>query len=83
LRVKGAASGGSSIFTDTDFTVGAGGQTVFTSSAFTAGSKIDDYRHGALVREGAANDWQRSGTTTITFNYTVLQNAWVKVRVWN
>lgn len=82
-RAAGVAAG-SSIWTDTDFTVGVGGQTAFVSSAFASGSKIDVYRNGALVREGSGNDWQRNaGTSTITFNYTVLQNAWVKVRVWN
>jgi|GEM_PF-5412599 len=84
VKSRGAAAGGSSIFTDTDFTVGAGGQTAFVASTFLVGSKIDVYRNGVLVREGSTNDWQRNaGTSTITFNYSVLQNAWVKVRVWN
>lgn len=81
-RGNAVPTGGSAAFTDYDFTVGAGGQTVFSGLTFSSGQAMDVLRNGSLVREGATNDWTRTGTTAVTFNYTVLANAWVKVRVW-
>ena len=83
VKSRGTAAG-SSLFTDTPSLVGIGGQTAFVVSTFSVSSKIDVYRNGQLTDEGSTNDWQRNaGTSTITFNYTVLQNAKVRVRVWN
>lgn len=68
---------------DQYFDVGIGGQTIFNvTQTFTLGSVIDVWVNGVKYREGASYDWQRSvGPNTITFTFTVPQNAWVQVRV--
>lgn len=67
---------------DQDFDIGAGGVTqVVLSSAITSLQKIDVFVNGMMEREGATYDWQKDvANTKITFNYTVPQNAWVRVR---
>ena len=79
---RGGAVGG---FTDQDFDVGGGGQTTFLSgTSFSGGTKIDVIRNGTLMREGGSFDYTRNtGTSQIIFNYTVLQNAWVRIRIYS
>ena len=79
-----AVGGGGASHVDQDYDV-AGSQSAFvTSNAFTVSTLIDVYRNGQLMREGSSQDYQRNaGTSTITFNYTVDNNAWVRIRIWN
>ena len=78
-------SGGGASHVDQDYDVSSGGQTAFvTTNSFLAGTLIDVFRNGMLMREGSSQDYQRNaGTSTITFNYTVDNNAWVRIRIWN
>lgn len=85
-KQRGAAASGITLFQTTDFTVGGGGQSTFgtLTGTFTAGSLIEVFRNGILMREGAGFDFQRNvGAQTIVFNYTVLQNAWVRVNLYS
>ncbi len=70
--------------TDEDFDVGGGGQANFTIAAvFGALTKIDITVNGMGVREGATHDYQRNvSLNRIEFNYTVPQNAWIRVRLY-
>jgi len=72
------------IFSEDDFDVGAGGQTDFTSSYdITSTNKVDVYLNGRLEREGASNDYTRDAALNkIIFNFTIPENAWVRVRVY-
>lgn len=72
-------------YSDVDFVVGAGGQTEFDVSAYGIGttSRIDFFRNGQLLIEGASNDYQRdAGTDKVITNYTIPQGSRVKVRVY-
>lgn len=83
-RQKGSVAGaGFTAITDQDYDVGGGGQSAFVTTApFTSLSTIDVWRGGQLMREG--QDWTRTpGTSTITFAYTVPQNAWVRIRIYS
>jgi hypothetical protein len=83
-RGGAVGGGGSASYSDEDFDVGGGGQTNFTTSG-TVGAltKIDVYINGVLKREGSTQDWQRNtGLNRIEFNFTVLANAWVRIRFW-
>lgn len=82
-RVKrGSAIGAGSEPSDEDFTIGVGGATeVVLASAITSPQKLDVFVNGKMEREGASFDWQRNvAEQKITFNYTIPQNAWVRVR---
>ena len=67
---------------DEDFTIGGGGAVQVTlATAITAPQKLDVFVNGKMEREGASFDWLRNvGAQRIDFNYTVPQNAWVRVR---
>lgn len=72
-------------FDDDDYDVGVGGQTNFVSTNdITASNKVDVFVNGRLQREGASHDYQRTpATNTISFNSTVPENAWVRIRVYS
>lgn len=72
-------------FNDDDFDVSAGGQTEFTSTSdITTTNDVDVYVNGRLQREGVSNDYTRDAALDkITFNYTVPENAWVRLRVYS
>lgn len=70
---------------DNHFDVGASGQAQFVCTQGTVGvsTKIDVFRNGVLMREGASHDWQRNtDENAIDFNYTVPENSWVLVRIY-
>jgi hypothetical protein len=83
IRVKNIIEG---VAYDTeDFVSGAGGQTDFTLSSIdlVTSSKVDVWVNGRITREGGSNDWTRvTSTDKIIFNYTVDEDAWVRVRVY-
>lgn len=76
---RGSAPGSG---TDQDFDIGAGGVVEVTVSAdLTVTTSIDVFINGKLTREGATKDWTRDIVNDkILFNYTVPENAWVRVR---
>ena len=66
----------------TDFDVGAGGQSQFSIGSITSANYIEVLINGSETREGATKDYQRNtGASRIDFNYTVPQNAWVRIKV--
>lgn len=70
-------------FDDFDVTNPAG-QTQFVCSTGTvnAVNKIEVWQNGIYLREGASYDWERNESqNAIDFNYTVPQNAWVRVKI--
>lgn len=71
-------------FNDDDYDVGVGGATDFVSTSdITLTNQIDVYINGRLQREGASNDYTRDETLDkIVFNFTVPENAWVRLRVY-
>lgn len=79
---RGSAFGSLAAPVDEDFDVGGGGVTEVTlANTITAPQKIDVLVNGQILREGASYDWQRDVILNkITFNYTVPQNAWIRVR---
>ena len=77
-----AAAGATPI--DQDYDVGGGGQANFTvTQTFSAPSLIDVSVNGIIQREGSSYDFQRNTSLNrLEFNYTIPQNAWVRIRVW-
>jgi hypothetical protein len=70
---------------DEDFDIGGGGAVqVILSNTISAPQKIDVLRNGQMLREGPTADWQRDVILNkITFNYTIPQNAWIRVRLYS
>ena len=82
-KKKGSTSGGPPVVQDYD--VGGGGQANFvvTNGTFSASTYIEVRINGQEVREGASHDFQRNvSLNRIDFNFTVPQNAWVRVRLY-
>ena len=68
--------------TVSDFDVDVGGQSQFGIGSITSGTYIEVLINGAEKREGASHDYQRNtGASRIDFNFTVPQNAWVRIKV--
>jgi len=72
-------------FNDDDYDVGVGGATDFVSSNdITLTNQLDVYINGRLQREGVSNDYTRDAALDkIVFNFTVPENAWVRLRVYS
>lgn len=67
----------------TDFDVGVGGQSQFTIGIITASTYIEVLVNGVANREGATFDYQRTvASSRIDFNFTVPQDAWVRIKVY-
>lgn len=65
-----------------NYDVGVGGQSVFSATGLTAEQTVDVWVNGRLVREGGSNDYARDiGNEEIDFNYTVPENAHVRIRL--
>lgn len=67
------------------FTVGVGGQATFTGlvDLVAADQRLDVYVNGHMMKEGASDDYQRDfSLQRISFNYTVPQDAQVKIIVY-
>ena len=82
IRVIKAASAGDYNHYD----VGVGGQTQFVMISGTIGTqnKIEVFENGIVKREGASYDYERNtGSNAIDFTYTVPENAWVLVKVYD
>jgi hypothetical protein len=69
---------------DEDFDIGIGGaDEVQLVTPISPTNKIDVYVNGKLLREGASFDFVRNhDDEKIEFNYTIPQNAWVRVRIY-
>jgi hypothetical protein len=68
------------------YDVGAGGQTQFvmTSGTIEATNKLEVFENGIVKREGSSYDFERNtGSNAIDFTYTVPENAWVLVKVYD
>jgi hypothetical protein len=67
-----------------EFDVSTGGvANVVLATTIDVGTKIEVLINGAKKREGASFDWQRNvGLNRIDFNYTVLANAWIEVKIY-
>ena len=71
-------------FSVADFDVGAGGATDFAlGEDINSTQFIEVHVNGREQREGGSNDWTRDITNDkIIFNFTVPENAWVRIRVY-
>ncbi len=67
-----------------EFDVGAGGVTeVQLVTDVWAGQTIDVMINGVEKRLGASHDWTLDdGNNKILFNYSIPQNAWIKVKIY-
>jgi DNA gyrase/topoisomerase IV subunit B len=73
------------LITDQDYDVtNPSGQTDFvTTYDFENSNYIDVFVNGIKQREGGGHDYTRNAATnTITFTYTIPQNAWVQIRIY-
>lgn len=67
---------------DEDFSVVTPVTFVTPVATVNATGKIDVWVNGLMQREGATHDFTRNTSLNrIVFNYTVPQNAWVRVRI--
>lgn len=84
-KKRGGAIGAGSVPVDEDFDIGGGGAVeVVLANTISAPQKIDVMRNGQMLREGPTADWQRDVILNkITFNYTIPQNAWIRVRLYS
>jgi len=72
----------SDTISDSNYDVGVGGETEFSVIGLDDSKTLDVWVNGRLKREGSEHDYLRdSANEKITFNYTVLQGAWVRVRL--
>ena len=79
-KIKGGNNPG--VPTITDFDVGIGGQSQFIIGTITSQTYIEVLVNGVELREGATYDYERNvGSSRIDMNYTVPQNAWVRIKV--
>lgn len=82
-KIKNSGVPSGAIFSDQDYDVG-GDTTVFTTTGdITASNKVDVFHNGIMMREGGGHDYTRdAGTDQITFNFTVKNGAWVRIRIY-
>lgn len=81
LKATSVAPGG---FVSEAFDIGVGGASfVQLTAIIDADQTIEVSINGVDKREGATNDWTRDvGNQKILFNYTIPQNAYIKVKVY-